>query len=266
MILEGPYPTQSNRIIRRYEGCENHFIRVDFRDEDRLQYRWSREVDGHPLLRERVGGILKNGFSLGGREFEFLAYSNSSLREHAVWFINPFHHPRFGRVDGKNIREDIIRFDGLGFDELNFDGFSMAFAIPDVSIIIQRYEWDTVPEQDQKLDLFSDGAGTISVALRNHIWSTICAAHPQYRPMNVPPDAVSFELLHVSRVLSSFQFQVRFMSFRGVIAVDPSLDEGRGEIQMCLLHKFKPTEDGSEEAEMVIDQVLRRPQLPDVNK
>jgi hypothetical protein len=40
------YAIQSNRVIRRYRGSEDAFIRVDFRDEDRLQYRWDREVDG----------------------------------------------------------------------------------------------------------------------------------------------------------------------------------------------------------------------------
>ena len=41
------------------------------------------------ILMTGVGGILKDGFELGGRRFEFLAYSTSALREHAVWFITP---------------------------------------------------------------------------------------------------------------------------------------------------------------------------------
>lgn len=80
MILEGPLAIQSNRVIRNWVGYQDNFIRVDFRDEDRLQYRWDREVDGRTFLEERVGGILKNGFELAGRKFEFLAYSTSSLR------------------------------------------------------------------------------------------------------------------------------------------------------------------------------------------
>ena len=80
MILEGPYVIQSNRVIREWAGYEDNFIRVDFRDEDRLQYRWDREVDGKTFLDERVGGTLKNGFELAGRRFEFLAYSSSALQ------------------------------------------------------------------------------------------------------------------------------------------------------------------------------------------
>ena len=55
-----------------------------------------RQTDGSTLLEERVGGILKNGLTLGGRPFEFLAYSSSALREHVVWFVQPFMHPQFG--------------------------------------------------------------------------------------------------------------------------------------------------------------------------
>lgn len=80
MILEGPYVIQSNRVIREWDGYQDHFIRIDFKDEDKLQYRWDRAVDGQTFLEERVGGTLKNGFVLAGRQFEFLAYSSSALR------------------------------------------------------------------------------------------------------------------------------------------------------------------------------------------
>lgn len=43
-LLEGPYVVQSNRVIRDYEGYQDNFIRVDFRDEDHLQYRSERDV------------------------------------------------------------------------------------------------------------------------------------------------------------------------------------------------------------------------------
>lgn len=112
MILEGPYATQSNRIIRQFQSYEDHFVRVDFRDEDRLQFRWDRTVDGSIFVRERVGGILKNGFTLAGRHFEFLAYSSSALRTHAVWFMNQFQDPVEGWVTAKWIRSDIGKFKG----------------------------------------------------------------------------------------------------------------------------------------------------------
>lgn len=51
LLLEGPYVIQSNRVIREFEGYQEHFLRVDFRDEDRLQYRWDRDVRSVPPCR-----------------------------------------------------------------------------------------------------------------------------------------------------------------------------------------------------------------------
>ena len=113
LLLEGPTITQSNRVIREYEGYEDHFLRVDFRDEDRLQYRWDRDVDGASYLEERVGTLLKKGFDLAGRHFEFLGYSSSALREHAVWYISAFHHPKKGEVTARNIRKSLGDFSGV---------------------------------------------------------------------------------------------------------------------------------------------------------
>lgn len=79
-VPEGPFVNRSNRVLRKYQGFESHFMRVEFRDEDRQQYRWDKECDGRPFLIERVGGTLKDGFKIAGRKYNFLAYSNSALR------------------------------------------------------------------------------------------------------------------------------------------------------------------------------------------
>jgi RNA-dependent RNA polymerase len=47
-------------------------------DENRLSYRAEREVDGPDFIERRVGGVL-NGFRCAGKDFEFLAYSQSAL-------------------------------------------------------------------------------------------------------------------------------------------------------------------------------------------
>lgn len=113
MLLEGPTITQSNRVIREYEGYEDHFLRVDFRDEDRLQYRWDRDVDGASYLQERVGPLLKEGFTLAGRRFEFLGYSSSALKEHAVWYVSKFYHPIKEWVTAQTIRGSLGDFRGV---------------------------------------------------------------------------------------------------------------------------------------------------------
>ncbi|KZV93847.1 RdRP-domain-containing protein [Exidia glandulosa HHB12029] len=88
--LEGPFPVLSNRVLRKYSEHQHCFCRVHFTDEEHNQFRWEREVDGHEFVRTRVGGILKQGFELAGRHFDFLAYSFGALKEHTVWFVTPF--------------------------------------------------------------------------------------------------------------------------------------------------------------------------------
>ena len=173
MILEGPYASQSNRVIREYKGYEDHFIRVDFRDEDRLRYRWDREVDGSSFVRERVGATLKQGFVLAGRRFEFLAYSSSALREHSVWFMNPFDRPGRGRITADFIRRSLGNFEGtklLKSPSKYAARLAQAFTATEASINIRRNEWEEVPDLGSVPYLFTDGVGTMS----QHLADKIC--------------------------------------------------------------------------------------------
>jgi hypothetical protein len=59
-----------------------------FEDEGSLKYRWDRELDCIAFTRRRVGEFLiDNGLTIAGRKFNFLAYSQSALKEHAVWCV-----------------------------------------------------------------------------------------------------------------------------------------------------------------------------------
>lgn len=186
LLLEGPYPIQSNRVIRQYSGHEEHFIRVDFRDEDMLQYRWDRAVDGASFVRERVGPTLKEGFELGGRRFEFLAYSSSALREHAVWFMNPFQDEQTGRwVTSETIRQAQGDFNDLGnkkFYLLNQPSkyaarLAQAFTATDPSVDLRRYQWQRVEDIASPAEaVFTDGCGTISHSLAVMIWAALLVA------------------------------------------------------------------------------------------
>jgi RNA-dependent RNA polymerase len=116
MYLEGPFPERSNRVIRSFPvDKQSSFIRVSFTDENRLQYRFDREVDGPGFIRTHVGGKLHSSLLVAGRQFQFLAYSQSALKEHSVIFVKPFSH------DGKRVNAASI-IEGLGnFRDLEFD-------------------------------------------------------------------------------------------------------------------------------------------------
>ena len=209
VLLEGPYPTQSNRVIRRYQdhapALAERFIRVEFRDEDHLSYRWDGDVDGTRFLQRRVGGILRHGFELGGREFEFLAYSTSALREHSVWFVSPFRDPIEGYVTAEHIRSSLGDFSELLRTPSKYAArIAQAFTATDRSVKIQRDQWEEQPD----LGPHTDGVGTISPLLAEKIWEKRCGASHNVRERRVKPSA----------------FQFRFLGYKGVVVVDHRLE------------------------------------------
>ncbi len=208
ILLEGPYTTQSNRVIRRYQSHDSslaeRFVRVEFRDEDRLAYRWDGDVDGTWFLKQRVGGILRQGFELGGRAFEFLAYSTSALRQHSVWFVSPFRDPVEGYVTSEKIRASLGDFSKLLRTPSKYAArIAQAFTATDPSVMIQRDQWEEQPD----LGKHTDGVGTISPQLRDMIWEAICKATRRVRENRIPPSA----------------FQFRFLGYKGVVVVDHRL-------------------------------------------
>ncbi|TBU35633.1 RdRP-domain-containing protein [Dichomitus squalens] len=209
ILLEGPYVSQSNRVIRQFAGYEDHFLRVDFRDEDRLQYRWAREVDGTTLLEERVGGTLKHGFDLGGRHFEFLAYSQSALREHAVWFMNPFDHPTRGYVDGQRIRDSLGDFSKVIDAPSKYAArLAQAFTATDPSVSISHDQCEEMSDMGEEPYLFTDGVGTISPKLGDMIWEALCTAKEDLRRHERKPSA----------------YQIRYLGYKGMVGIDERLE------------------------------------------
>lgn len=88
MFLSGPFVDKSNRVIRRYARTnQENFLRVEFRDDNNLQFRFDRDVDSLDFIQRRIGPIMHEGLVIAGRKFRFLAYSQSALKEHSVWWV-----------------------------------------------------------------------------------------------------------------------------------------------------------------------------------
>ena len=275
ILMEGPNPIQSNRIIREYEGFEEYFIRVDFTEESKLAYRWERGADLDTLLEERVGTILKNGFDLAGRHFEFLAYSSSSLRDHSVWFVNPFEHPSRGYarpkkkmrlVNAEYIRETIGDFKGtklLRCPSKYAARIGQAFTATDPSVRIPREEFEEVPDIGQGDYLHTDGVGTISKSLSDEIWSQL------QRPGSkvVKPAAVRRYSVAFGNVVYLPQYQIRFMGYKGMVSVDEKLDEDGKGIRMRLRDSMKKFENSEEKMpEIEIARAFHSPNVCYLNR
>ena len=162
------------------------------------------------LLTDRVGGILKKGFYLGGRHFEFLAYSQSALREHAVWFICPFQHPTEGYITGQKIRDSLGDFSGvIKYPSKYAARIAQAFTATDPSVRISRDQWEEVPDLGEKPYEYTDGVGTISPELGDMIWKTFRQSAEQ----KIQPDAVSLSILVGNTMTTQchIQYQIRFL-------------------------------------------------------
>ncbi|KAG6879393.1 hypothetical protein C0992_003010 [Termitomyces sp. T32_za158] len=235
MRLSGPHLERSNRIIRRYHPDDHEsFLRVSFVDEGRLHYRFDRDVDGQEFIKTRVGPILLRGLLIAGRKFEFLAYSQSALKEHAVWrvFIEFVQSHTFTRVT-------LGSFDNLPFDEqLMFcparygARISQAFTATDVSVTIHPEE--VLRTEDINTEkgnyCFTDGVGTISRDLAIEVSTKLRSNRQRGRRKR-----------GYARAL-----QVRFQGSKGMLSVDHTL----GGRAICLRPSMVKFEDTSLEIEV----------------
>ena len=202
MKLHGPFQERSNRVFRRYPNHHSCFIRVSFEEETRLQLRFDREVDGASFVKKRYGGILREtGLKIGGRRYTFLAYSQSALKEHSVWFMRPFRNDGV-LVDPVFIIDSLGDFDNAPDPKLIYcpgrygARISQAFTSTDSGVSIEPEEIREVPDVEVlKVEgvpssgkwNFTDGVGTISPELSKLIWDTIRARRRSARRVRVYP-------------------------------------------------------------------------------
>ena len=222
MKLSGPFQERSNRVFRRYPDRHSCFIRVTFEEETRLQLRFDREVDGAAFVKRRYGKILgEAGLRIGGRGYWFLAYSQSALKEHSVWFMRPFRNKDRVLVDPAFIIDSLGDFANAPDPKLIYcpgrygARISQAFTSTDSGVSIQ-------PEEIREMDdievfkvpgdsssgkwNFTDGVGTISPELAQLIWDTMRERRRSARRVRIPPTCfqIRFQGCKVGMLLCSF--------------------------------------------------------------
>ncbi|KAL5534416.1 hypothetical protein ACEPAG_878 [Sanghuangporus baumii] len=253
--LDGPFPERTNRVIRKYPEKKDHFLRVTFVEEDNLRLRFDTRTNVRSFIDSHVGSILRNGLAVGGRRFEFLHYSQSALKDHAVWFILPFVDPISKcRVDAKSIIDSLGTFTDLPFDKRLIycparyaARISQAFTTTDSSISIDP--GDFVIEDDIKGlsgSCFTDGVGTVSRELADEMWKLLCSKRRRgFRSPDHPRPRA---------------FQIRFRGSKGMISVDHTLS-GRALVLRPSMIKFEAVEK-----EIEIAGVFNKPRKMVLNR
>jgi RNA-dependent RNA polymerase len=216
MRLEGPFPERSNRVMRTYADNHDAFIRVSFVEETALQYRHDREIDGPAFIRRWVSPILRNGLTVAGRRFRFLAYSQSALKSHTVWFVREqFTDPNGDLITAATIIERLGKFDGLEYDSSLIycparyaARISQAFTTTDSTVSVPAEEILIQDDIKRGQYCFTDGVGSISLELARKIWKAL-----QKRGSRSTRRATTYPRA----------FQIRLVGAKGMLSVDPKL-------------------------------------------
>ncbi|GJN92714.1 hypothetical protein Rhopal_005749-T1 [Rhodotorula paludigena] len=216
---------RSSAVIRRYyDAVDTHkesdrFLRVAFRDDDDrpLSAKSSGGDCVEMLLYATVARALKGGIVFGGRTYEYLGYSQSGLRDRMAWFVAPCEvEGRDGeiyRINAQAIRDRFGRFDKiecmpakLGARYSQF--FTSSHATEYLGHQQIKTREDIIAHDSQgKETNFTDGAGVMSIQLRDQVWSTL-KANGFRRDIDGPPPSV---------------IQFRLGGSKGVLAVDDTL-------------------------------------------
>ncbi|KAF8760968.1 RdRP protein [Rhizoctonia solani] len=207
VLLEGPVPEQLNRVLRMFPGNWDHFIRVRFTDEEKGQLKWDPDVNGPQFVRERVGKYLKRGLKIAGRRFEYLRYSNSSLKSHTVWFVHPFNDPQHGLQNASTIITAIGDFSrDIQCPARMGARIGQAFSSTDLSVTVPADKVIAINDIERNGYCFTDGVGTISPEFAEQMWRALVRLRGK-RPYFVPAS-----------------YQVRLGGYKGMLAIDYRLE------------------------------------------
>ena len=145
------------------------------------------------FLQEFIGGPLRNGITVGGRHFEFLLCSNSSLREHAVWFLEPFE----GNT-AESIRASIGCFTEPKPELVKQPAkllarMGQALSATDATVTLEPHEVEEDIEDIKLGDYeFTDGLGDISQQLADEMWH---ALNPKVPPESLSRTPAAFQVI-----------------------------------------------------------------------
>ncbi|KAG8816243.1 hypothetical protein FRC17_000392 [Serendipita sp. 399] len=246
IILHGPFPDETNRVLRKYRDHQQCFLRVQFREEDQLQVRQERGISSTKILDERFRRFLHEGITIAGRKFEFLGYSSSALKEHAVWFMTPF------QIDEMVITPDFIR-QTLG----NFERVIRCPARYGARIAqaFSATEDGTLEEPDQIIyendkisrtgSVYTDGVGRLSGEMAEEIWEhyTERRSKRSRRRLQTPT-----------------AFQIRLGGAKGMLCVDTRL-QGRVVTIRDSMNKFN-----SNDRQVEVSRAFDRPMSMYLNR
>lgn len=172
ILLSGPEPETKNRVLRKYPDNHDYFLRVTFCDEDGQPVRFSGQVSHDRIFNERFKDVLRVGITIGGRKFEFLGFSHSSLRSQTCWFMAPF---VFGSeiLDSRAVISELGDFSKIYSPAKCAARIGQVFSDTPTTVKIDPRIVNIVDDVERNDRVFSDGVGTMSQSVMERIWAKL---------------------------------------------------------------------------------------------
>jgi len=170
LLLGGPEPEVTNRVLRKYSGYTDYFIRVTFADEDGELIRFDGRASQQKIFHERFKSILEHGINIAGRSFTFLGFSHSSLRSQTCWFMAPVTLPGSGLVIPPQVIKKLGDFTAIRSPAKCAARIGQAFSDTTGAVTITPEALVRKPDVERNGRTFSDGCGTISEMLLKEVW------------------------------------------------------------------------------------------------
>lgn len=224
ILLHGPDAESKNRVLRKFAGQPDYFLRVSFSDEDGQDLNFNPKISNEEVY-ARYQRILEQGISVAGRKFHFLGFSHSSLRSHSAWFSASFIDSDRKRQTCESILKSLGDFQEIRIPAKCAARIGQAFsetpyAVPLADINV-RYIDDVKNADGSRV--FSDGVGTISQAALTKVWKSL------------PPGAMNYPTC----------IQIRLAGINGMLSLDSRLTGTVINIRKESMQKF-PSKDFQE--------------------
>lgn len=206
----GPEVDVSNRVTRHFIDHIDDFIRVSFTEEDfdiipssalvvprkrGVQANGQSEPSG---VYEHIISVLNDGITIGEKEFQFLAFSTSQLRENSVWMFSSN-----ARVSAHEIRNWMGNFLDIRNVAKCAARMGQSFSSSTKSLDVPKSEVEPILDiwNEARTYRFSDGIGMISASFATKV-------------------AKKCRLKKYGRIPSLYQ--IRYSGYKGVVAVNPT--------------------------------------------
>lgn len=149
----------SNRVMRRYKGDQDRFLRVQF-TEELEKGRIAVNKDQNDEIYKKVLRTMYKGIRIGDRLYEFLAFGNSQLRVNGAYFFCPTQY-----TSCDEIRRWMGQFSHIKVVAKYAARLGQCFSTTRNVRGISSPDTIQIPDIERNGYCFTDGVGKISVFL-----------------------------------------------------------------------------------------------------